>query len=74
VDVGIIKAGPYEFRYNPLTTEVFADQIGTEWEVEIYKYKHYQGSLEIDSEGKLLITEEFGLNLVKTNEYLIEIK
>ncbi|MEW9668652.1 hypothetical protein [Ammoniphilus sp. 3BR4] len=68
------KAGPYEFRYNPLTTDVYVSQQGEEWEIEIYQHKHYQGALEIDALGQLVLIEEFGLKLEKSGDFSIIIK
>lgn len=74
MELGRAKAGIYEFRYNPLTTEVFVDQTGEEWEIEIYKHKHFQGSLEIDKDGKLWMVEELHLQLEQIEPNIIEIK
>jgi hypothetical protein len=68
------RAGMYEFQFNPLSTEVFVNESNEEWEVEIYKFRHFQGSLEITKDGKILIVEDLDLKLEQVNEYLIEIK
>lgn len=74
MELGSVQAGAYEFRYNPLTTEVFVDQTGEEWEIEIYKFKHFQGSLEIDADGKLFIVEDLHLQLEQIDSKIIEVK
>lgn len=68
-----VQAGQVTFLYHPLTTELYVDQIGEEWEVEIYKYKHYQGSLEIDQSGKILIVEDVSLSLKEIEKNRIEV-
>ncbi|WP_134701736.1 hypothetical protein [Ammoniphilus sp. YIM 78166] len=70
----IIKAGPYEFHYNSATTEVYVSQTGDEWELEIYQHKHFQGSLEIDAEGRLTIIDDFGLKLEEAGDFRLKIK
>ena len=63
-----VQAGEYQFFYNPLTTEVFVNQSGAEWEIEIYKHKHFLGSLEINEEGKIYIIEDVDLKMEKLEE------
>lgn len=74
METSTAKAGRYEFHYNPSTTEVYVSQQGAEWEIEIYQHKHYQGALEIDPQGQLILVEEFGLKLEKCGDFSILIK
>jgi hypothetical protein len=74
MEIGRKEAGNYLFLYNPLTTEVHVQNYEKEIEVEIYKYKHFLGTLEIDKQGKIVIVEDFGLELNKIDEFQIEIK
>lgn len=74
MELSTIKAGPYELQYNPTTTDVYVDEVGEEWEIEIYQHKHYQGSLEIDSEGHIVITEDFGLKIERAAGYKLLVK
>lgn len=67
------SAGSYVFLYQPLTTDVYVKQIGAEWEIEIYKYKHFAGSLEISEEGNIYIVEDMGLSLKEVGEKTFEI-
>jgi len=74
MELGHIKAGQYEFLYNSLTTDVYVDADGSGWSIDIYKWKHYQGNLEVRTDGKLYITENISLNLEELGEYQIEVK
>lgn len=73
MELARVKAGIYEFRYNPLTIEVFLEQTGEEWEIEIYKLKHFQGSLEIDKDGKMWMVEDLHLQLEQVEPNVIEV-
>lgn len=74
MELARVKAGSYEFQYNPLTTEIFVKQTGEEWEIEIYKLRHFQGSLEIDKDGKLWMVEDLHLHLEQVETNIIEVK
>jgi hypothetical protein len=74
MEMGKKEAGKYLFLYNPLTTEVYVQSYEKEIEVEIYKYKHFLGTLEIDIQDKIVIVEDFGLELKQIDEFQIQIK
>ncbi|WP_025029059.1 hypothetical protein [Caldalkalibacillus mannanilyticus] len=74
MELGRKKIGDYEFIYNPLTTEIYVSEEEEMWEVEIYKLKHFLGTLEVNRTGDILIIEDLGLELVKLDEKQIEVR
>jgi hypothetical protein len=74
MEMGKAQAGLVQFLYNPLTTNVYVKKVNDMWEVEIYKLQHFQGSLEVEENGKIYIDEDIDLRLEQRESFIIEVK